>query len=131
MKNKAYFFTFLISYFLIFLLAGCQWKENYVTQYGFTAEKISASVLEPTSDGFKLQIPLSDFSCLPASFKLYLDKNNNDLTMTLKGTETTEHCYYKFYANVSGAKPGAYQLKVIYQKAEENQEIFSQQFTIQ
>jgi hypothetical protein len=125
MKVKA-----LILFFLFIgglsALSGCQWQENYVTQYGFTNEKSAQANLESTRDGFKLQLPFADFSCQPVSFKLNLTRQGNNLTLILTGTETPNRCAQKFFANVSGMKTGSYWLKVIYQKGAEKQEVFYQ-----
>lgn len=124
------FLFFVVLLGGIVSLAACQLTDNYVTEYGFTNKVITESKFETTNDGLKLEIPFTDFSCDPASFKVLLEKKRNNLTMIITGTETEERCYQKFYADMSGIKSGDYQLKVVYKKNQEEQAVLDEEFTI-
>ena len=124
------FLVIIILFFVIVSLTACQLTDNYITEYGFTNEVIAEPEFEATSNGLKLEIPFADFSCDPASFKVLVDKKKNNLIMTIAGTETEKRCYQKFYANMSGIKPGDYQLKVVYKKDQEEQVVLYESFTI-
>lgn len=120
----------LISIVFALLLAGCQLKENYAMQYSFSSELITEADFQAKADGFELSLPLADFSCQPTEMKAALNRQGNNLTILINGPETTKRCSQKFSASVVGLKPTAYQLKVIYDREGQKQEILVQDFSV-
>jgi len=140
MKNKISSIVFLflrqrrislwLACLLIFLFTGCQFKESYSMQYGFTNEIITQTLLELKDGGVKIEIPFADFGCEPKSYKAVLERKEKDFVLTISGTETEKRCPFKFWADISGIPAGDFWLKVIYDKAGEKQEVFYQPFSI-
>ncbi len=130
MKNKIPFFVFLLPCFLVFLLAGCQLKENYSMQSSFTNEIITQTKLEIKTDGISVEVSFADFSCDLKSFKPTLSRDTDTFTISLQGNETTQRCPQKFSSEIKGIEPGDYWLKVIYQKGDEARQVVYQQFTV-
>lgn len=112
-------------------LSACQLEENYVMQYGFSNEIITETKFETIANGLKLEVPFADFSCDPQSFKGILDRKEKTFTLTLEGTETTNRCSQKFYANITGIQPGNYWMAVVYNKNGQKNQVVYEQFSIQ
>ena len=118
--------------FIIFglILAGCNLKQNYTMQYGFSNEIIPESKFEETSDGFKLKIPFADFGCEIKKTKAVLERKEKTFTITIFDNQAAKRCSEKFFAEVTGIPKGEYWLKVIYLKETGQQEVFSQVLVI-
>ncbi|MDD2807734.1 MAG: hypothetical protein PHW95_04425 [Patescibacteria group bacterium] len=112
------------------ILSGCQLKENYSVQYGFSNELETESTFIANKDGYELTSPFADFTCDSQSVKANLARNGNIFTMILSGTETTQRCSYKFFAKITGVNPGDYEFKLIYQRDNLRQQVMYQQFSV-
>ena len=99
-------------------------------QYGFSSEITTENRLQTKADGLELEIPFADFSCDVKNMKAILDRQADNFTLIISGNETTNRCSETFSAEISGIKPGTYWLKVIYQKADQDQQVLYQQFTV-
>lgn len=126
--KRVLFITILLIF--SFSLVACQFKESYAMQYGFTNEIITETKFEPTANGVNLEIPFADFSCDPKSFKGVLDKKENTFTLTLEGTETTDRCSQKFYADITGMQSGTYWMAVVYKRGDSESQVVYEEFTI-
>ncbi|MBI3291168.1 hypothetical protein HYZ76_02690 [Candidatus Falkowbacteria bacterium] len=111
-------------------MSGCKLQENYAVQYGFSNEVITETKFVITKDGVDMEIPFSDFSCDPKSFKAVLERRGNEFTMIIQGTETQQRCNQKFSAEIRGISSGDYTIKVIYKKSGEEQEVLYRDFSI-
>ena len=125
MKNKNLFLTFLFSCFFVFLFFGCQLKENYVTEYVFSDELVVLPKLQTEEGWLLVEIPFVDFSCKPETFKILLDrdKEKQEFLLVINGIETEERCSKNFYTKIFGISQGEYNLKVIYKKNENDQQV--------
>ncbi len=127
---KKYFVIITILLSASLLLTGCNLKEEYSVQYSLINDSGTVTKVEPTPDGLKLEIPFADFTCDAASVKAVLRRAENSFMMTLSGNETIERCGQIFLAQISGIRPGDYDLKVIYLKGAESQPVLFEKFTV-
>jgi len=117
---KKIFFIFVVS---VFFVTGCKFSDDYTVQYSLSSQDFKNSSLSIEDGIVKLIIPFADFSCDPKSFKVDLDKNQNDFTLVIKGKETEARCYQAFIADVSGVESGSYTFKIIYDRTNNKQEV--------
>jgi len=128
MRSKVFILTILLI--IVISLAACRLKEEYSMQYGYSNEVVTETKVVTKSNGLNLEIPFADFSCDSTSFKAVLDRKDKTFTLSMKGTETTERCSQKFFANITGIESGTYWLKVVYDQGSQQQEVLYEQFTI-
>lgn len=119
-----------IALIFVFLISGCQFKENYSMTSSFSNEIITKTVLEVEGSVVTLELPFADFSCDVKSFKPTLDRKAETFTIVLEGTEATERCSQKFSTEITGLEKGDYWLKVIYRKEGQDIEAYYQPFNI-
>ena len=126
-------FYFIIPIFIsLVVLAGCELKENYAIEYGFSNELITQTTLRTVTSTVALETPFADFTCDVSSIKAAVARQNDTFTVTLAGTETSSRCSEKFSLQIHEIHPGTYWLKVIYNKtASQHEPVVYQQFTIQ
>lgn len=119
-------------FFLLFVvvLAGCTLTENYSVQYGFSNEISTETKFDVTDKIINAEVPFADFSCDQKSFKATLSRNNQILTMRLKGTETAERCSAKFFTSISGLTDGNYQFRLVYEHDGKTDQVMSKDFSI-
>ncbi|NUM25428.1 MAG: hypothetical protein HUU49_02255 [Candidatus Buchananbacteria bacterium] len=128
MKPRIYFFITLLFGTLFF--SACHLKEEYAVQYSFINELSTVTKVEPTGTGLKLEIPFADFSCDVANVKGVLKREMNTFILTLQGNETDQRCSQKFAAEITGIKPGDYEIKVVYLKGDQEQQVMYEKFTV-
>jgi hypothetical protein len=110
---------------VIFLFPGCQLKENYVTEYGFNDELVVLPKLQTEENRLLVGFLLVDLGCRRETFKILLDrdKNKQEFLLVINGIETEERCSKNFYTKIFGISEGEYNLKVIYKKSENDQQV--------
>lgn len=124
------FYVIITLAALAIALAGCSLKENYSVQYGFSKEISTETKFEVVGGVVKVEAPFADFSCNQKSFKATLSRQGQVFTMRLSGVETAERCSAKFFADIFGLAPGAYQFKLVYTHDGKTEQPVSREFTI-